>query len=367
LEQKSEPDENETRRSLQGCGAFFRMSIPSVAIVHGRVAASAASDEKDVLVQSDAVRAALESLGYSTIDVPITLDLEAAAAVLSANRPLVAFNLAETIEGRGSMIHLAPMLLDSLGIPYTGATCDAILLTSQKLLAKKILQAAGIDTPPWAAAADVAGAAPTFPPPWIVKSVWEHASVGLEDGSVAATQAALAREIERRTRSERIEHLFVEAFIEGREFNLALLGGTAGGEPQSLPPAEIQFLGYPEGKPRMVGYRAKWNEGSFEFDNTPRRFDFPREDEGLVRTLVSISRECWAAFELRGYARVDFRVDGAGRPWVLEINTNPCISPDAGFMAAAGRAGLSIEDVVRRILAEATRGGGRNCRQESIQ
>jgi D-alanine-D-alanine ligase len=199
-----------------------------------------------------------------------------------------------------------------------------------------------------------------------VKSVWEHASVGLEDGSVAATPAALAGEIERRTRSERIEHLFVEAFIEGREFNLALLGG-GDGQPQSLPPAEIQFLGYPEGKPRMVGYKAKWDEGSFEYGNTPRTFDFPQGDEALVRTLVSISRKCWTAFELKGYARVDFRVDDAGRPWVLEINTNPCISPDAGFMAAAGRAGLSIEDVVRRILAEATRGGGRNCRQESIQ
>jgi D-alanine-D-alanine ligase len=91
------------------------------------------------------------------------------------------------------------------------------------------------------------------------------------------------------------------------------------------------------------------------------------EDDGLVKTLVSISRECWTTFELRGYARVDFRVDGAGRPWVLEINTNPCISPDAGFMAAADRAGLTIEDVVRRILSEAARTSGGKYRQESIE
>ena len=205
-------------------------------------------------------------------------------------------------------------------------------------------------------------AAPAFPPPWIVKSVWEHASVGLEDGSVAATHEALADEIARRTRTERIEHLFVEGYVEGREFNLALLGGTSDGEPQSLPPAEIQFLGYPVGKPKMVGYRAKWDEGSFEYGNTPRRFDFPGEDERLLQTLISMSRKCWKAFELRGYARVDFRVDGSGRPWVLEINTNPCISPDAGFMAAAGRAGLSMEDVVRRIVAEATHKSGRKPR-----
>ena len=197
--------------------------------------------------------------------------------------------------------------------------------------------------------------------------MWEHASLGLEDGSVAFTRESLAAEIARRVRTERIEHLFVEAYVEGREFNLALLGGAADGSPQNLPPAEIQFVGFPDGKPKMVGYRAKWDEASYEYGNTPRRFDFPPGDDELIGSLIRVSRECWTAFGLRGYARVDFRVDAAGRPWVLEINTNPCISPDAGFMAAAGRAGLSIEDVVRRILAEATRAGGRRCRQESIQ
>jgi D-alanine-D-alanine ligase len=343
------------------------MSSTCVAIVHGRVADTAAADEKDVLVQSEIVRSTLESLGYRTVDIPITLNLEEAAAALRAERPLAAFNLAETVDGRGSMIHLAPMLLDSLGIPYTGAPGEAILLTSQKLLAKKILACGGIGTPSWMPAAHAVGAPPSFRPPWIVKSTWEHASVGLEDGSVVSGHSALVDEISRRTRAEPIDHLFVEAFVEGREFNLALLGGSTDGEPQSLPPAEIQFVNYPEGKPRMVGYRAKWDEGSFEFDNTPRTFDFLPRDDGLVSTLVSISRECWSLFELKGYARVDFRVDGGGRPWVLEINTNPCISPDAGFMAAAARAGLSIQDVVKRILAEALRTGGRNCRQESIQ
>jgi len=235
------------------------MRLSPVAIVHGRVAASASADEKDVLVQAGVASTALRSLGYRTVDVPITLNLEEAAEVLRALRPLVAFNLAETIDGRGNMIHLAPMLLDSLGIPYTGAPCEAILLTSQKLLAKKILTSAGIDTPPWAPAADSVSAAPSFAPPWIVKSAWEHASVGLDDGSVATTHADLADEISRRAREERIDHLFVEQYVEGREFNLALLGGVEGGEPQSLPPAEIQFLGYPEGKPKMVGYKAKWS------------------------------------------------------------------------------------------------------------
>jgi D-alanine-D-alanine ligase len=67
-----------------------------------------------------------------------------------------------------------------------------------------------------------------------------------------------------------------------------------------------------------------------------------------------VAQQCWQLFGLRGYARIDFRVDEAQQPYVLEINTNPCLSPDAGFLAAAGQAGLSLTDVVQRIIQEVT-------------
>ncbi len=339
-----------------------------VVIVHGRVEDSASPDEKDVLVEVEVVRRALEALGYTTMVLPVGLNLEEAAAALTAASPALAFNLAESINGRGSYIHLVPTLLDSMGIPYTGASCESMLLTSHKLLGKRVLEAAGIPTPAWLPAAQVVTAAqevssvPPFPPPWIVKSVWEHASVGLEDSSVVSTPRELEQELRRRTQRERVEHLVVEAFVEGREFNLALLGGAGNGDPQNLPPAEIQFLGYPEGKPRMVGYRAKWAEGSYEFDHTPPSYEFADQERALADALVDISRACWKAFELRGYARVDFRVDTQGRPYVLEVNANPCLSPDAGFVAAGARAGLSVENIIQRIVADAAVPGGHACR-----
>jgi D-alanine-D-alanine ligase len=142
---------------------------------------------------------------------------------------------------------------------------------------------------------------------------------------------------------------FAEQFIEGREFNLALLAG-----PELLPPAEIEFSAYPPDKPRIVGHRAKWQSDSFEYHNTPRRFDFAAADGPLLDELRELARQCWTLFRLRGWARVDFRVDAAGKPWILEVNANPCLSPDAGFAAALQQASIPYDEAIQRILEDST-------------
>ncbi len=140
------------------------------------------------------------------------------------------------------------------------------------------------------------------------------------------------------------------SFIDGREFNLAVIGGREGLE--ILPPSEILFVDYPDGKPKIVDYRAKWLEESFEYQHTPRTFDFRPEDGPAVERMRELAAECWRTFGLRGYARVDFRLDGAGQPWIMEVNANPCINPDSGFVATADRAGLDYTSLVRRIILD---------------
>lgn len=320
-----------------------------VAVVYGAVAADAAPDEQDVLVEVDTVQQALTSLGFAPVAVPLTLDLEAARQRLLHLRPAFVFNLVESVEGLGRLIHLAPALYESLGLPYTGAGSEAMYLTSNKPLAKRLLAAAGIATPEGVEPATQGLSAPGFAGPYIVKSVWEHASIGIDESSVvedARKVAAIARKRQRRFGGE----WFAERFIDGREFNLSLLGGPDGVE--LLPPAEMLFVDYPAGKRRIVDYAAKWHSGSFEFCNTVRRFEFDETDRPLLAQLEDVARTCWRLFGLGGYARVDCRVDAAGKPWVLEINVNPCLSPDAGFAAAAARRGLDLAAVLRRIIAE---------------
>jgi D-alanine-D-alanine ligase len=102
----------------------------------------------------------------------------------------------------------------------------------------------------------------------------------------------------------------------------------------------------------VVDYRSKWVEDSFEYHHTPRCFDFSKEDLLLLENLTRIALQCWRIFGLRGYARVDFRVDKSGLPWVLEVNTNPCLSPDGGFYAAVERSGQTFTRAVERIIKD---------------
>jgi ribosomal protein S18 acetylase RimI-like enzyme len=182
-------------------------------------------------------------------------------------------------------------------------------------------------------------------PAWIVKSIWEHASVGLGDSSVlrGLTPEAVAERLP--------DGFFAERFIEGREFNLALLAGPEG--PEVLPPAEIVFVDFPADKPKIVGYTAKWDEESFEYSHTVRRFADPAVDGPLLEKLKGLAVRCWDVFGLGGYARVDFRVDACGEPWILEVNTNPCLSPDGGFAAALQQAGIAYADAMARIVRAA--------------
>ncbi len=326
-----------------------------VVILHSDVRSCASADERDVLTQVEAVSGALNELGHEALPMPFCLDLEAAAQRLRETACDLVFNLVETVHGQGRLIHLAPVLLDFMRIPYTGASAEATFLSSNKLAAKKLLHAHRLRTPQWCT---LRKSSETGPCPtgslFIVKSVWEHASVGLDEDSVVCPRNdhELREEIRKRLGRLGAEG-FAERYIDGREFNLSILAGSDG--PEVLPPAEIEFIGYEKDRLRLIGYRAKWDEEAYEYHHTPRRFDFERQDRSLLRSLKRTALSCWRLFELTGYARVDYRVDRDGIPWILEINSNPCLSPDSGFTAATRQAGLRYEEVIGRIVEDALR------------
>jgi D-alanine-D-alanine ligase len=314
-----------------------------VLVLHSDIAPDAPPEDADTLIAARAVEAALVSRGHAACRASYRKDRGALALLLKEAAPDIVFNLVEGIDGLGSLAPEAPRALKALGWRYTGVAAEPMDLTNDKPRTKAVLRKAGLATPDWC-----------VPPSWqglgagsyIVKAALEDASLGLDDGCVVqGREAVMARAADCAARHG--GGWFAEAFIAGREFNIAMLDGRV------LPMAEMRFERWPEGKPRIVGYDAKWQEESPGWNGTVRSFGVEQAEPVLAGALKGACERVWALFGLSGFARVDFRVGADGVPQILEINANPCITPDAGFAAAATRAGMSYAELVEALVLAA--------------
>jgi D-alanine-D-alanine ligase len=320
-----------------------------VLILHSDVAPEAPADEQDTLITAHAIASALEQAGHPASLAAFKPDLEDTRALLHGHRADAVFNMVEAIFGLGELAPMVPSILEKLTVPFTGCGAAAMALAGDKVLAKRILRLAGLPTPDWHEFpfADAAGDRL-----YVVKSVTEDASLGLDPGAVVAG---------RQTACDRAKHCrhrhggrwFAEAYVDGREFNISVI--EENGEPRVLPIPEMTFENWDSTRPRIVDYGAKWIESSAEFTGTVRRFGGERAEPVLHRKLAELAERAWRLFGLRGFARVDFRVDASGAPTILEINPNPGLEPDAGFAAAAAEANISYPELAERLLAEALR------------
>lgn len=319
-----------------------------IAVVHEALTGELRPDETDTIAQAEAVAAALTRRGATVRIMTASIDLSALHRDLSTTNPDVVFNLVESYAGQGRLAHVVPALLEAWGQRLTGARAHALALSNDKLTTKRILRDCGIATPAWWALGDTPWTT-VSKYRWIIKSRWEHASVGLDDDAVVAPAdpAALARLVAARS-ADALGERFAETFVAGREFNVSLIGGR---DPEVLPLAEIDFSGLPPEAEHIVGYRAKWDPGAHAYHHTPRRFLDEAAEPTLARRLRKTALAAWRALELSGYARIDMRVDAEGTPWVLEVNANPCLTPDAGFAAAAAQAGIAYDALIERVVA----------------
>jgi D-alanine-D-alanine ligase len=314
-----------------------------VLVLHSAVAPDAPPEELDTLIAAEAVEAALAARGHAASRADYVKDRAGLEALLRGHAPDIVFNLVEGVDGLGGLAPQAPRALRELGCRFTGVSAEAMDLTNDKPRTKALLRQAGLATPDWCVPPDWAGLDGR---PWIVKAALEDASLGLDDGCVVTGRmAAVARAAA--CAAAHGGDWFAEAFIAGREFNIALLPGRV------LPMAEMRFERWPEGKPRIVGYDAKWREDSAGWNGTVRHFGVEQEEPELAIALKQACEKVWSLFGLTGFARVDFRVDENGLPLILEINANPCITPDAGFAAAAAEAGMNYGDVIEALVTAA--------------
>jgi D-alanine-D-alanine ligase len=334
-------------------GAVELTAVSRVLILHNPVGEGDDLSTSAVLTDVDLVASGLTALGipHRAVAVPDWKPW----LHMAPDPGTVVFNLMEAPPGVPHVHPAAAAALEAMDVPFTGSPAAVLWLTTDKLATRALLASEGLPVAPGGRLdPDDPALLERVPGPWLLKPACEDASLGLEDDPVCATgEAAVARARHLAARFPG-QAIVAERYLPGRELNVSLLATEGGVE--VLPVAEILFEGFPEGMSRVVGYDAKWREDSFAYRHTVRVFPEESADAVLLERLREISLSAWRICGLRGYGRLDFRLDEGGEPHVLEVNANPCLAPDAGFLAAAAKAGLAVPEVVARILGDAVQG-----------
>jgi len=230
-------------------------------------------------------------------------------------------------------------VLELLGLPYTGSSSWTTTLCLRKHIVNAALERAGLPVPKFAVVRR-GSAIPSVGFPAICKPAAEDASIGVEQRSVVRTSRELGERVS--SMLERWDEVLVQKYVQGREVNVGILGDSV------LPIAEIDFGRMPKGMWRIVTYRSKWETGSDEdLGSAPR---CPARLPAAVATQArKVAMAAWRLVGGSGYGRVDMRIDERGRPWILEVNSNPDIAPDAGLARMARVAGIEYGALVRRV------------------
>jgi D-alanine-D-alanine ligase len=243
--------------------------------------------------------------------------------LIEAHMPDVVFNACEAPLGRPDLEAHVAALFEWLGVRFTGSGSETLALCRRKDHTNAVLAAHGVPVPR------------TGVFPCIVKPADEDGSAGIDPDSICEN----ARELER-ARARLAGPVVIQEFLPGREFAVCLWGRR---EPDFDSIGETTF----RNGLRLVTYAAKWALDSDDYANSP--IDYEAEIEARLRAaILQAASGAWRAAGIRGYCRVEVRLDAAGQPCVLDVNPNPEISPGSGICRAADEAGWTWEQFVRK-------------------
>jgi D-alanine-D-alanine ligase len=302
--------------------------------------ASAYATNPDMLILDTvrAIEASLVSEGNEVIQIPVYQDGKWIEKIRRGKFD-IAFNMCEGIDGIATLESAVISVLELFKIPFTGASSYTAAVCLRKHVINGLLEKNGLPIPRFAC---IRRGDPLVSVgyPAIVKPAAEDASIGVEQRSVVRNMRQLTERVH--AMLEVWDEVLVQRFVDGREINVGVLGDAV------LPIAEIDFGKMPRGRWRIVTYQSKWMPGSVDdIGGSPR---CPAKLPARVASEVRrVALRAWKLSGGFGYGRVDMRIDANGQPWILEVNANPDIAPDAGLARMARVVGIEYPALIRQI------------------
>ncbi|PDQ22588.1 hypothetical protein CN311_03155 [Mesorhizobium sanjuanii] len=286
----------------------------------------------------ESLLAALQEGGHETLlcegDKELLATLERFMPPDPQSRPSgIVFNRASGIQGE-SRFSQVPAMLELAGVPYTGSSPLGHGLSMDKLIAKTLIRDRGVPTPNFRVMRNGTDSTGDLRFPLVVKSRCGTSSFGLQLAHEPAQLDEAVEIIRTRYRQDAL----VEEYIEGREITVALLGND---ELELLPLVEQDFG---DRKIRMMTWEAKF------MADGPQKICPAQIGSKLAARLRDVSVASFHACQCRDYARVDFRIDHSGQPFVLDVNADPALGMGTSYPLAAMAAGYSFSNLVNRIL-----------------
>lgn len=251
------------------------------------------------------------------------------------------FNFCEELNNDSSYEGNVAAFLELLGIPFSGSPSETLYFCRDKFRVNALLRAFGIPVPSGYAAYKLKDLK-TPEGPVILKPACEDGSLGLSRNCVCMDIQGL-RKAFHEARKTVSGPLLVEEYIEGREVNASLLQGKA------FAFSEVHFAFKDSTHPNILTYEAKWDAESPVYRESETKCP-ARLSVSLKKKLAQNAEKIFSLLKLKDYARVDFRIDRLGNPMVIDINPNPCIAPDSGFVKAMRHKKINYKKMIEKFF-----------------
>jgi len=295
----------------------------------------------------------LREIGHDVRPLGVQDELHPIRVAIDDFKPDIVFNLLEEFQGNVLFDQNVVSLLELLKVPYTGCNPRGMVISREKALSKKLLIYHRIRVP----------AFHVFPVgrkvkrprdlafPLIVKSLTEHASLGISQASLVTDDAELAERVafvHRRIATDAL----AEQFIEGREIYVGVLGNE---RLTALPPREL-VLEHPKTDGPLIATEKVKHDLEYQKRHGVDQKSAEHLPPNVEATIAHLSKRIYRILALTGYARLDYRLSADGHLWFLEANPNPEIAKAEEFASAAKQAGIEYPDLLQRILNLGMRG-----------